>query len=92
MSLVLCLGVELVLEGVLYAGLRHAFHDHAANVFVTAAGTLLHSKALRLPASQRGRSYEQGIAHVIDWYRTFALLAGAELGLVRRPAKWFSPW
>ena len=45
-----------------------------------------------LPASQRGRSYEQGIAHVIDWYRTFALLAGAELGLVRRPAKWFSPW
>ena len=54
MSLVLCLGVELILEGVLYAGLRHAFHDHAANVFVTAAGTLLHSKALRLPASQRG--------------------------------------
>ena len=52
-SLVLCLGVELVLDGVLYAGLRHAFHDHAANVFVTAAGTLLHSKALRLPASQR---------------------------------------
>lgn len=31
-----------------------------------------------LPASQRGRSYSSGIAHVADWYLTFASLAGAD--------------
>ena len=31
-----------------------------------------------LPAGQRGKSYTAGLAHIIDWYRTFALLAGGD--------------
>jgi hypothetical protein len=31
-----------------------------------------------LPVGQRGKSYTAGLAHIIDWYKTFALLAGAD--------------
>ena len=32
-----------------------------------------------LPAGQRGTQHPLGIAHIIDWYRTFANLAGANV-------------
>ena len=33
-----------------------------------------------LPTAQRGKQFSTGMAHVLDWYTTFALLAGADPG------------